>query len=226
MANLYRFDVKNGQVTGYMEWDDGRWEPETLEADERFTVEGNSIIREEREDGQIEITRYETTDDPGVYREVSETSRSLTSQDEEMPSQLTQSNAHASGHIDPSTQVQPGADAQTPAEDSLKIEMNQGQITGLQEMDDGQWETKQLDPDERLYLNGNGDLVLEEQEENGVEINVYRDADGDGVYQPIAERFESGGHDMTMNSSVHGGDAMGGVELDVAGMGIDGHMLM
>ncbi|ODC04739.1 hypothetical protein BFW38_15585 [Terasakiispira papahanaumokuakeensis] len=216
MTDLYRFDVKNGQVTGYMEWDDGRWEPETIEADERFTVEGSSIIREEQDDGHIEITRYEATDDPGVYREVSETSRAITPEHD----------SAQAGHIDPSAQVQPGASAQTPIEDSLKVEMNQGQITGIQEMDDGQWETKHLDPDERLYLNNNGDLVLEDQEDGGVEINVYRDANGDGIYQPIAERFESGGADMTMNHGMHGGDAMAGVELDVAGMGVDGQMLM
>ncbi len=70
-VDLKRFDIVNGQVQGVYEWDDGVWEVDAIEADERYTVSGSDVVHEERDDGWVETTLYRDTDGSGTYREIS-----------------------------------------------------------------------------------------------------------------------------------------------------------
>lgn len=70
----YQFDIANGVVTAAYEFDDGVWEPESIDDDgsETYTVDGADVIRTEVKPFGTEITRYSDTDLDGVYFRVSE----------------------------------------------------------------------------------------------------------------------------------------------------------
>ena len=68
----YRFNISNQQVVGVYEWDDGRWERESIDHDEQYQVSGNQVIKREWDDGRQEITTFQDADGDGIYRKISE----------------------------------------------------------------------------------------------------------------------------------------------------------
>lgn len=172
--DFYRFNLQDNQVISVMEWDDGRWEQEHIEADETYTVEGNRIILEERDDDEIEVSIFEATSVPGLY---------LLTQEYDLPLNLTPQ------------PPQPG-DINIPPqfidEDPLRVTLSAtGEIERLEEWDDGRWETEHLDHDEQAFINDDGLLVVEELDDGGLETVFYQD-NGQGVYLAIHEQFEYG----------------------------------
>jgi len=69
--DLKRFDIQNGEITAVYEWDDGRWESETIERDETYRLDGQEVVKTEPDDGYIETTIYRDRGD-GLYEEVAE----------------------------------------------------------------------------------------------------------------------------------------------------------
>ncbi|MGP9645294.1 DUF4214 domain-containing protein [Halomonas sp. AOP30-A1-24] len=65
--NRYQFDITDGHVLAIREWDDGRWENEAIDNDDRYSVQGNRIVKTEWNDDDITI--YEDRGD-GVYFEI------------------------------------------------------------------------------------------------------------------------------------------------------------
>jgi len=70
----YKFDIVNGEVVAVFEYDDGVFEPESIDDDgsEIYTVEGTEVVRTEQEAFGTEITRYADEDGDGIYFRVSE----------------------------------------------------------------------------------------------------------------------------------------------------------
>ncbi|WP_067223376.1 hypothetical protein [Marinomonas gallaica] len=82
MSDQYRFNIQNNHVVGILEWDDGRWEQEKIDADERYYVENNTVYKEERDDGGLEVTAFTDDDNDGIFVEGQTTySHSTTGQD-------------------------------------------------------------------------------------------------------------------------------------------------
>lgn len=169
--DFYRFNIQDNQVISVMEWDDGRWEEEHIEADEIYTVEDHRITLEERDDDEIEVSIFEATSFPGVYQLTQEYDR---------PVDLT---------------PQPGGPDTSPQfldEDPLRITLSAtGDIEQLEEWDEGRWETEHLDHDEQAFINDDGLLVIEELDDGGLETTFYQD-NGQGIYQAIQAQFEYG----------------------------------
>ncbi|MCO4786022.1 MAG: hypothetical protein KC467_08885 [Marinomonas atlantica] len=82
MSDQYRFNIQKNQVVGILEWDDGRWQQEHIDADERYYVENNIVYKEERDDGGLEVTAFTDDDNDGIFVEGQTTySQSTTGQD-------------------------------------------------------------------------------------------------------------------------------------------------
>lgn len=72
-SNSYMFQIVNQQVTQVFEIDrSGRRWLHAIEADESYAVDGQDVIRTERDHDGLEITRYSDTDHDGQYLRVSE----------------------------------------------------------------------------------------------------------------------------------------------------------
>ncbi|ODC04742.1 hypothetical protein BFW38_15600 [Terasakiispira papahanaumokuakeensis] len=172
--DFYRFNLQDNQVISVMEWDDGRWEQDHIEADETYTVEDNRIILEERDDDEIEVSVFEATSVPGIY---------LQTQEYDRPLDLTPQ---------PPQQDDTSTSTQFLDEDPLRVTLSAtGDIERLEEWDDGRWETEHLDHDEQAFINTEGLLVIEELDDGGLETTVYQD-NGQGIYQAIQAQFEYG----------------------------------
>lgn len=66
-----RFDIVSGQVQRVYEFDDGRWELESIDHDESYSVSGADILHVEHDDGWLETTVYRDLDGSGIYQEIS-----------------------------------------------------------------------------------------------------------------------------------------------------------
>jgi len=72
VGDLMKFNIENDSVVAVYEFDDGRWEYESIEPDETYTLSGDEVIKQEYDDGYLETTRYLDQGD-GTYIEVEET---------------------------------------------------------------------------------------------------------------------------------------------------------
>ncbi len=68
-----RFEIQNGQIVRVYEFDDGRWELDPIEADERYSLSGRDVVKTELDDGWLETSIYRDLGGNGIYQEVSET---------------------------------------------------------------------------------------------------------------------------------------------------------
>ncbi|MBV0932317.1 DUF4214 domain-containing protein [Marinobacterium weihaiense] len=69
--DLKRFDIQSGEIVAVYEWDDGRWERDTIDQDEAYNLDGQEVVKTERDDGYIETSIYRDRGD-GIYAEVAE----------------------------------------------------------------------------------------------------------------------------------------------------------
>ena len=67
----YKFRHSKGVVTKLWEWDDGRWERESIDRDESWTYENGKLIKKEREHGRLEVEVYSDPNKDGVFTFVS-----------------------------------------------------------------------------------------------------------------------------------------------------------
>lgn len=65
--DLLRFEHSNGVVTKLWEWDDGRWERESIDRDETWTYANGQLIKQEFEYGRVETEVYTDPDGDGVF---------------------------------------------------------------------------------------------------------------------------------------------------------------
>ncbi|QBE68386.1 Alkaline phosphatase [Synechococcus sp. WH 8101] len=67
----YKFRHSKGVVTRLWEWDDGRWERESIDRDESWTYKNGKLIKKEREHGRVEVEIYSDPNKDGVFAFVS-----------------------------------------------------------------------------------------------------------------------------------------------------------
>ena len=73
-------------------------------------------------------------------------------------------------------------------EDAYRFDLVEGQVTNLQEFDDGRWKQERIDYDETWSFDGTN-LIKTERERYGSEISTFSDPDNDGVFTKISEIY-------------------------------------
>jgi Ca2+-binding RTX toxin-like protein len=67
MSNKLKFNHSNGVVTKLWEWDDGRWERETIDRNETWTYKSGQLIKKEWEHGRLETEIYTDLNKDGIF---------------------------------------------------------------------------------------------------------------------------------------------------------------
>ena len=67
MSDNLKFNHSNGVVTKLWEWDDGRWERETIDQNETWTYESGQLIKKEWEHGRLETEIYTDSNKDGIF---------------------------------------------------------------------------------------------------------------------------------------------------------------
>lgn len=73
-------------------------------------------------------------------------------------------------------------------QDGYRFTLVNGQVTNLQEYDDGRWQNERIDRNETWRFDGTS-LIQEETKRYGVETSVYTDSNGDGVFVKVSEAY-------------------------------------
>lgn len=73
-------------------------------------------------------------------------------------------------------------------QDGYRFTLVNGQVTGLQQYDDGRWRTERMDRNETWRFDGTN-LIQEEAKRYGVETSVYADSNGDGIFVKVSESY-------------------------------------
>lgn len=165
----YRFSLVDGQVTNLQEYDDGRWKTERIDANESWAFDGTSLTKTETEHGRIKTSTYLDSDGDGVFTRSG-------------PDVVTGLSADANdlyrSHDGSSKNL----------EDSYRFSLVDGQVTGLQEYDDGRWKNERIGRNESWTFDGTS-LIQQESKRYGVEVSTYTDPDGDGIFSKVSEVF-------------------------------------
>lgn len=173
--DLIRFDIVNGAITAVYEFDDGRWQYEPIEWDERYSLQGTDIVKQEYDDGYLETTLYSPQGD-GTYREVSETGQSY-----------SRPSSDDDAYLPPVTDSTL-TDSLLANEDLMRFEITDGIVTRAFEFDDGRWELETIDRDETYTVNGT-DVIKQEYDDGYIETSLYRDI-GEGIFQVVEQSHD------------------------------------
>ena len=180
MADLYKIEQHGGgRFTAY-ERDDGRWETDRPGKRETFNLSADSktfsIV--EKDDGIVTKDIYADKDGDGIFK-------------------FTKTEVLGRG---PASR-----------EESYKVDRVTGGRLNVYEWDDGRWQLESPDRDERFTLSKDQTTFTRiEFEKTGREINVYKDGDGDGIFEFHSTRFESlgGGSRMRESALASGGNSL------------------
>ena len=71
-----------------------------------------------------------------------------------------------------------------------RFQLVDGQVTNLQEFDDGVWRNETIGRNEKWSFDG-ANLIQQEFSRSGVETNTYGDSDGDGIYIEVSQPSDS-----------------------------------
>lgn len=77
--DLVKFTIVDGQVTEVFEFDDGRWERERIDHDESYSIDGDTILKTEFDDGFLKTVSFIDINGDGVFIEGSRSFSSSTS---------------------------------------------------------------------------------------------------------------------------------------------------
>jgi hypothetical protein len=180
MADLYKIEQHGGgRFTAY-ERDDGRWEIDRPGKRETFKLssDGKTFSILEKDDGIVSKDIYRDKNGDGIFEFAK-------------------------------TEVlgrKPGS-----REESYKVDRVTGGSLNVYEWDDGRWQLERPDRDERFTLSKDQKTFTRiEFEKKGREINVYKDGDGDGIFEFHSTRFESlgGGSRMRESAPASGGNSL------------------
>jgi hypothetical protein len=171
MADLYKIVKSGGGRFQAFERDDGRWERDRPGRNERFDLSRNGST--------FSITER----DDGITKKDIYTDRN---KDGIFEFQRTEVLGRRSGSRD----------------ESYKVDMLTGGKFNVFERDDGRWQLERPDRDEQFKLSRNGrKLTRIEFEKSGQEFSIYKDGNGDGIYDFTGSRFEASGSDVNRRKS-------------------------
>ena len=202
--DLYQFDISGGQVTAVREYENGRWVNDPISAYETYQVSGSDVVKTENYGSYVETTRYSDNDGDGVFIEslssissglnasVSSSLRSSYYEGEDDDDYDGRYNDDDDGRYLTGILDDDNNDDLFERGESLdlyRFDISNGQINGVQEFDDGRWKNEGIDRDESYTLSG-GDVIKREYDDGYLELTVYRDSDGDGVFSELSKSYE------------------------------------
>ncbi len=166
MSNkAYRFDLDDdGQITNLEESKRGGWRRERASSNESYRLVGDNLIRTETKRGRSRTQIFRDHDDDGIYTRAGRDG-------------ITGERHHSRGR-----------NRSSESSDGYRFTLVDGQVTNLQEYDDGQWKYEDSDSDETWSFDGKY-LIKTEIERYGMEVSTYGDADGDTTFTKVSERF-------------------------------------
>lgn len=92
-------------------------------------------------------------------------------------------------------------------EQSYKVDRISGNKINVFEWENGRWEREKPSRNERFKLSKNGTTFKKiEREKEGTEIYVYKDPDGDGIFDFVNVRFQGAGSDSRQRRSAFEAD--------------------
>ena len=166
--------TRGSRVVKVKEWDDGRWKREDIDRNERYYLQDDLLVHKERNRTRY----YEDTNGDGIWRRTSKPGSSSLSADVSSDPVIAGGMPAASSRSDDSWD----------RDDAHRFDLVNGQVTNLQEFDDGRWRSERIDYNETWTFDGTS-LIKTERERYGSEISTFTDPDGDGVFTKISEIY-------------------------------------
>lgn len=196
--DLYEFSVSNGQITAVYEYEDGRRELESMDANETWTLQTDGIVvKTEVERYGQEISVYSDQDGDGLYNKIAET-------------------------YSYDSSAAPGTYALA-RDDQYQFTVSNGRVTAVHELENGVLRQQTISPNTSFQIEANGDITRVENAPGYQETTVFRDSNGDGYFTKVSE-IESGSYAPVEWRGRAGDDAYTGSGLDdiaYAGAGDD-----
>ncbi|MBJ7551471.1 hypothetical protein [Marinomonas ostreistagni] len=215
--DLFRFSIEGSLVVAIEEFDDGRWKNEGIDSDETYSINGNTIVKTEFEDGRQEITTYSDLDADGIYTESSKYYLDSTEQifaeddDESEENHLVSSEYNDSDEsrddLDNAGYTTKSNLESNDSDDSIIIEAlsneyqnnkdgyhilfdDAGNFVSLFEYNHFGELEDETEADSK-YTFVDGVLYETELKSHGVEISLYADLDSDGVYTKVSSEYKA-----------------------------------
>ena len=185
--------TRGSRVVKVKEWDDGRWKREDLHRNERYYLQDGLLVHERRN----RVRYYEDANGDGIWRRTSLAANSSSLSDDSSSDPVISggtpvANARSSdswGHYDGDDDHDDGWEYRSGyGDDAHRFDLVNGQVTNLQEFDDGRWTSERIDANETWSFDGTN-LIKTEREGYGSEISTFSDPDGDGIFTKISEIY-------------------------------------
>jgi hypothetical protein len=175
--------TKGSRVVRVREWDDGRWKREDIDRNERYFLQDDLLVHEKRN----RVRYYEDADGDGIWRRTSQ--NGATGSDPLISGGTPVVNNRSSNSWDGDNDNDDSRyDRSRYGDDAYRFDLVNGQVTNLQEYDDGRWKSERIDYDESWSFDGTS-LVKTERERYGNEISTFTDPDGDGIFTKVSEIY-------------------------------------
>ena len=183
LDDALKIRTNGSTVVRVLEWDDGRWEREDIGRRERYYLQDGLLVHEKRD----RIRYYEDADGDGIWRR---TSLSGTPAPDPLISGGTPVvDSRRSESWDGDDDHDDGRYYRSSyGDDAHRFDLVNGQVTNLQEFDDGRWKSERIDYDESWTFDGTN-LIKTERERYGNEISTFADPDGDGIFTKVSEIY-------------------------------------
>jgi hypothetical protein len=172
--------TRGSRVVKVKEWDDGRWKREDLHRNERYYLQDGLLVHERRN----RVRYYEDANGDSIWRRTSLAAISSSlSEDTASDPVISGGTPVANAHSSDSWEHRSGY-----GDDAHRFDLVNGQVTNLQEFDDGHWTSERIDYNETWTFDGTN-LIKTEREGYGSEISTFTDPDGDGIFTKISEIY-------------------------------------
>ena len=182
-SERYQFNITGGQVTGVVEYDNGRADMERMEWDEQWVYRDGQVIKTERDDGYLETTVYADTDGDGFFTKISEGHDPVTTPQFGVMISDDQARYVSGQYV--------GDDHWA---EGYRFTFANGGVTQVVEVDNGRERVDTPDWNESWVVQGANVLKVETYAKVS-ETSVYADLDGDGIYTKILEQYGSSATD-------------------------------
>ena len=185
--------TRGSRVVMVKEWDNGRWRREDLDRNERYYLQDGLLVHERRS----RVRYYEDVNGDGIWRRTSlaagGSSLSADAASDPLISGGTSAVSTRSGEswrgYDGDDDYDDGWERRSGyGDDAHRFDLVNGQVTNLQEFDDGRWRSERIDYNETWTFDGTN-LIKTEREGYGSEISTFTDPDGDGIFTKISEIY-------------------------------------
>lgn len=177
--------VRGSRVVSVREWDGGRWKHEDIDRNERYVLRDGLLVHK-----QGERVRYYTDDNgDGIWTRSIQTAAGNTLKDGDAPDPVISGGRSASGDSQSrGGDSQDWDDRSGFSDDAYRFDLVNGQVTNLQEYDDGRWQQERIEANETWTFDGTN-LIQTERDSGGREISTFADTNGDGIFTKVSEVF-------------------------------------